>query len=97
MIAIDNDFIELTLIHPVYKPDTDGEVLKELRVRRLFQREDVTSIQEYVTPKNTIAKNRCLIFDKNTSQFYGVFHSMEEVREAKKSKPVKNQVGYQCQ
>jgi len=101
MIRTDLDDVELLLIHPIYKTKRfhkrleNGEtqhyekqvVIKELRVHRWFRREGIVGVQEYITAKNTIAKNRCLVLDKYSNQFFAVFHSVQEVREAIKTKP----------
>lgn len=107
MIRVDQDDISLLLVHSIYKtkfinrktPDGKYEVLekqvlvKELRVNRWFRKDGIISIQEYVTSRNTIAKKRCLIYDKYSNQYYLVSHSMEQVRKAIKYIP-KNQIGF---
>lgn len=108
MIRTDLDDVELLLIHPIYKTKKfhrrleNGEtqhyekqvVIKELRVHRWFRREGIVGVQDYVTSKNTIAKNRCLVQDKYSNQFFAVFHSVDEVRKAIKIKPTQIQ-GFQ--
>jgi hypothetical protein len=111
MIRTEQDDVELMLIHPVYKTKTfhrttnDGTlekydkqvIIRELCVHRWFKREAIIGVQEYITSKNTIAKNRCLVLDKYSNQFFAVFHSVQEVRDAIKIKP-KNKIGFNiCQ
>lgn len=108
MISIEGDDIELKLIQPIYKSrrvkikDETGKKVtvskkilhKEIRVSRWFRKHDVVSVQEYITSRNTVATNRCLILDNRTNQFYAVSHSISEVRSALKPKPIKNQIGF---
>lgn len=108
MISVEDDDIELKLIQSIYKSrkvktkDETGKKVtvskkilhKEIRVSRWFRKHDVVSVQEYITSRNTIATNRCLILDNRTNQFYVVSHSLKEVRSALKSKPIKNQIGF---
>lgn len=95
MIKVEQDDIRLKLVHPIYKTVEDKQIfIKELRVKRWFKKQDISSIQDLVTNKNTISKTRCLIFDKQTQQFYVVFHSVKQVREALNPIPTKNQIGF---
>jgi hypothetical protein len=107
MIRVDQDDIALLLVHSIYKTklinrktaDGKKEVLekqilvKELRVNRWFRKDGIIGVQEYVTSKNTIAKKRCLVYDKYSNQYYLVNHSVEQVRKAIKYIP-KNQIGF---
>ena len=80
--------IELALVQPVYKTSLliAGEdtmekktLVKEMRVRKWFRKEAITSVEEYVTVKNTIAKSRSLVFDKYSSRFYATWHNADEI------------------
>ena len=80
--------IQLDLIHSVYKNKTDksGEqvevLVKEFKVKRWFNKTSLSGPEEYVTKKNTIAKDRSIVFDRDTGRFYSVWHSSQEVLEA---------------
>jgi hypothetical protein len=107
MIRTEQDDVELLLIHPIYRTRIshrtldDGTkariekrvIIRELRVIRWFKRDAIVGVQQYITAKNTVAKNRCLVLDKYSSQFYAVFHSVDDVRLAIKSKP-KSIIGF---
>lgn len=112
MIRVDEDDVELKLVHPVYKnkkvkvKDENGKNIsvtkkvlhKELRVSRWFRKNDVVSVQQYITSRNTVSTTRCIILDNRTNQFYAVFHSIDQVRSALQPNPIKNQIGFKkCQ
>ena len=84
--------IELVIAHPVYKTETvyekhgddefpeEKEVLvKEIKVRKWFHVESITSIEEYVTKNNRVSKKRSIIFDKYSSRFYVTWHPTDEI------------------
>lgn len=85
--------IQLSIVQAVYKskmtyekypegdmiPQEKKILIKEMRVRKWFKKEAITSVEEYVTVKNTIAKNRSLVFDKYSGRFYATWHNAEEV------------------
>lgn len=102
------DCVRLDIIHSVYKSVTEYEklpegdlyptkkdvLLKQIRVRKWLRKDGITSIEEYVTTKNTIAKNRCIVYDKYSGKFYAVSHSVEEVMYHLEGHPMKNQIGF---
>ena len=86
--------IELLVIHPVYKTQTvyekHGEdefpeekqiLVKEIRIRKWFHKEAITSVEEYVSAKNRVIRNRTMVYDRFSSRFYITLHSIEEVLE----------------
>jgi hypothetical protein len=106
MIETNGDTIMLEIVHSVYKNKiqyeklADGELYpqktevlqKQMRVKKWFKKECITSVEEYVTSKNTIAKNRSIVFDKYSSRFYVTYHKPEEVLSS--IGPYKNQIGF---
>jgi hypothetical protein len=85
----------LALINPVYKKTThyiktpSGQVLKkekekfqkETRVLKWMDLDAIVSIEEYITKKGEVAKNRSIIFDKYSNRFYATWHSVKEIIE----------------
>lgn len=100
-IRTTNDAMELTLVHSVYKikkVKTDTEVVeksvfvKELRIKKWFKKDSITSVQEYVTGKNTISKTRCVVFDKYSAQMYAVEHTSDQIIHL--TSGLHNQIGF---
>lgn len=102
------DAIELEVVHPVYKTKTKkkatGEVEKvevldrELKIKKWFLKEAITSAEEYVDGRNRVSKSKCVVYDKYSSRFYAVWHSKDEVWTAKHSNTNNksiNTIGYQ--
>lgn len=103
-----HDAIALNVVHSVYKTKTiyqkmDGgelfperkEVLvKQIKVKKWFIKECISSIEEYVNSKNQISPKRSVVFDKYSGRFYATFHSPEEVLQAISASPVKNSIGF---
>jgi len=87
------DSICLSIVHSVTKqktvyqklsggedyPEQKEVLVKQLHVRKWFRKEGITSVEEYVTAKNTIAKNRSIVFDKYSGRFYATYHSASDV------------------
>ena len=84
--------IRVTIITPIYKTKIvtkviDGEkikketsiLVKEIRTTKWLKKEGITSVDNYLTSKNTIASTRSLIFDKFTNKFYAVGHSQSDI------------------
>ena len=106
-IQTKGDSLRLEVVHSVYKdkvtyeqmPEGDifpikKEVLhKQIRVRKWFKKEAITSVEEYVTVRNTIARNRCVVYDKYSAKFYATYHNAEEVIRNLESS-YKNQIGF---
>lgn len=107
-IQCSNDCVCLDVVHSVYKnkvvyekmPDGDlfpnkKEILhKQLRVKKWFRKEAISSVEEYVTSKNTVSKTRSVVFDKYSGRFYATYHSVEEVIKHLAPQPYKNQIGF---
>lgn len=87
------DSICLSIVHSVTKqktvyqklsggedyPEQKEVLVKQIHVRKWFRKDGITSVEEYVTAKNTIARNRSIVFDKYSGRFYATFHSSEEI------------------
>jgi len=87
------DNICLSVVHSVTKqktvyqrlsggeeyPEQKEVLLKQLHLRKWFRKDGITSVEEYVTTRNRIAKNRCIVFDKYSGRFYATFHSVDDV------------------
>jgi hypothetical protein len=90
------DNIKLSIVHSVTKqkvklvktedgtsyPSAQEVNVKQLHVQKWFKKDGITSVEEYVTAKNTIAKSRCIVFDKYSGRFYATFHSAKDVIES---------------
>ena len=102
-----NDSIALNVVHSVYKTKTiyqkmDGgdlypekkEVLiKQIKVKKWFKKDSISSVEEYVTSKNKVSKNRSVVFDKFSGRFYATFHSPQEILQAM-SHPYTHPIGF---
>ena len=75
-------------------PEKKDILVKQIRVRKWFKKEGIVSIEQYVTTKNTIAKNRCIVFDKYSNRFYNTFHSMTNVMTTVNNHSKTNQIGF---
>lgn len=96
------------IISPIYKTKFVSSVIglqktrveksilvKELRLKKWMRKDGITSVEEYITTKNTIAKDRAIIFDKYTNKHYAVNHIPSEIiAELKPKKPIINKIGY---
>jgi hypothetical protein len=85
--------IRLSLIHPIYKKVTlikrtregivtkeqTNKLVKEIRVIKWINWDAIISVEEYVTSTGTIAKNRCIIYDKYTNRHYATWHPIDHV------------------
>lgn len=101
------DTIELEIVHSVYKtkvvyqkleggelyPEKKEVLAKQIKVKKWFKKECISSIEQYVTSKHKIAKNRSVIFDKFSGRFYATFHSPQEILHNISSSPSKP-IGY---
>lgn len=103
--------IQLSIVHPIYKLykiktfDDDGnpivgekeKLVKEISVKRWIRKEAIISIDEYVTTKNKISKNRSIIFDKYSARFYATFHNADDLWSSvtqKHQSILQNQIGF---
>lgn len=87
------DNIRLCVVHQVYKAKTyytqmpDGELIpgkkdtlrKEMTLQKWFRRDAITSVEEYVTAQDKIAKSRSIVFDKYSGRSYITYHSPQEI------------------
>ena len=79
-VKSDVHYIEISVVHTILKKPVEmGVVKKELHTKKWFVKEGITSVEEYVTHDNKIAKTRSLIFDKYSGRFYATHHSPEEI------------------
>ena len=91
--------IQLLIIHPIYKQLTvnkktaDGTIKeqrsklkKEIRVVRWINMDAITSVEEYITNKNTIALKRSVVFDKDTGKYYATWHTVDAIMTALEGK-----------
>lgn len=100
--------IQLNVVHSVYKekivnttlpggeiyPERKSVLVKQIRVRKWFRKDSITSVEEAVTSKNTRAKKRSVIFDKYSARFYEVYHTPGEIFEQLNSQKSINPIGY---
>lgn len=107
-IVTTDESVRLEVVHSVYKTKIEYEKMeggelfperrdvlhKQIRVKKWFKKEGITSVEEYVTTKNTIARNRCVVFDKYSGKFYAAFHNVQEVMRSIETQPYKNQIGF---
>jgi hypothetical protein len=107
-VVSNNDSVMLEVVHSVYKKKVEYETMpggdvypqqkevlhKQIKVKKWFKKEAISSVEEYVTSKNTIAKNRCIVFDKYSGRFYATFHHMRDVVNKLEPQPYKNQIGF---
>lgn len=107
-IRCTNDAVCLDVVHSVYKTKLEYETMpggeefpskkevlhKQLRVKKWFKKEGITSVEEYVTSRNTISNHRSIVFDKYSGRFYATYHNAEEVMRSIETQPYKNQIGF---
>lgn len=100
--------VRLDVVHSVYKTKLEYEQMpegelfpnkrevlhKQIRVKKWFKKEGITSVEEYVTARNTVSKSRSIVFDKYSGRFYATFHHPEEVMRSIETQPYKNQIGF---
>lgn len=105
-IKLSKDNIRLSLVYPVYKQKTtytkmpDGELIperkeklvKEITVQKWFKRDAITSVEEYITSKNKIAKSRSIVHDKYTGKSFATFHSPEDIMQI--AEQTKHPIGF---
>jgi hypothetical protein len=103
-----NDTIELNVVHSVYKtktiyqkmeggdlyPEKKEVLVKQIKVKKWFKKECISSVEEYVNSKNRISKKRSVVFDKFSGRFYATFHSPQEVIQHIASSPMNNPIGF---
>lgn len=103
-----HDSVALDVVHSVYKTKTiyqkmeGGELfperkeilVKQIKVKKWFKKECISSIEEYVNSKNKISKKRSVVFDKYSGRFYATFHSPQEVIQAISTQPMNNSIGF---
>lgn len=106
-----DESICIATIYSVYKTsyetikEADGSIsyrekeklIKQIPVKKWFKKEAITSVEEYVTTKNTIAKKRSVIYDKYTGKYFATYYAPDELFAAinKKNLEINNtKVGY---
>ena len=101
-----NDSVCLSVVHSVTKQKTvyqklsGGEeypnqkevLIKQIHIQKWFRKDGITSVEEYVTVKNKVARSRSIVFDKYSGRFYATFHSAEEIMDS--IQPSKNKIGF---
>jgi hypothetical protein len=92
-ITIHKDNVRLCVVHQVYREKVrytrmpDGELIpekrdtlhKEMTLQKWFKRDAITSVEEYVTSQDKIAKSRSIVFDKYSGRSYMTYHSPQEI------------------
>ena len=87
------DNICLSIVHSVTKqttvyqklsggeeyPEQKEVLVKQLHVRKWFRKDGITSVEEYVTSKNRVARSRSIVFDKYSGRFYATYHSPDDI------------------
>lgn len=103
-----HDAVSLNVVHSVYKtktiyqkmeggelfPERKEVLVKQIKVKKWFVKESISSIEEYVNSKNQVSRKRSVVFDKYSGRFYATYHSPEEVLHAISTNPVKNPIGF---
>jgi hypothetical protein len=74
-------------------PERKEVLVKQIKVKKWFKKECISSIEQYVNSKNKISKKRSVVFDKYSGRFYATFHSPQEVIRAI-SYPMNNPIGF---
>lgn len=95
-VKIINQLVKTKLVKNSDPAEYEEVIFKELFTKKWFRRDGITTIEEYITTKKTIAKTRSTIFDTFTGRLYVVNHTIEEVEEAVILKPITNKIGYIC-
>jgi hypothetical protein len=93
-VSIQDNLLELTLVHPVYKtvtkisrckqtgelmPQEQQKLVKELKVKKWFSPEQIGSVEEVVNTNNTISKTRSMIYCRFSAKFYITWHAPKDV------------------
>lgn len=90
------DSICLCIVHSVTKqktvyqklsggedyPEQKEVLVKQIHVRKWFRKDGITSVEEYVTSKNRVARSRSVVFDKYSGRFYATYHSANDVMQS---------------
>lgn len=102
------EIVCLYVVHSIYKNKVEYEQMpegelfpvkkevfqKQIRVRKWFKKEAIISVEEHVTVKNTIAKNRSVVFDKYSARFYVTYHKPEDILNHIDVQSYKNPIGF---
>lgn len=103
-----NDTIELNVVHSIYKtktiyqkmeggelfPERKEVLIKQIKVKKWFKKECISSVEEYVNSKNQVSRKRSVVFDKYSGRFYATFHSPQEVMQNISSSPMTTPIGF---
>lgn len=102
------DSICLSVVHSVVKhktvyqklsggeeyPEQKEVLVKQIHVRKWFRKDGITSVEEYVTSKNRVARTRSVVFDKYSGRFYQTFHSAADVMNSIHSSAPNTPIGF---
>lgn len=102
------DSVRLDLVHSIYKttveyeklpegelyPTQKEKLVKQIRVKKWFKKEGITSVEEYVTIKNHVSKKRSIVFDKYSGKFYATFHHPDEILSSIEIPTHKSPIGF---
>lgn len=100
--------IALDVVHSIYKtktiyqkieggelyPEKKEVLVKQIKVKKWFKKDCISSIEEYVNSKNKISKHRSVVFDKFSGRYYATFHSPQEVLRQMSTTPMNNPIGF---
>ncbi len=103
-----HDSIELNVVHSIYKtktiyqkmeggelfPERKEVLVKQIKVKKWFRKECISSVEQYVNSKNQISKKRSVVYDKFSGRYYATFHSPQEVMQAISTTPMNNPIGF---
>jgi hypothetical protein len=101
--------LELEVVHPIFRTETQYQRMpegdefpeqvqvldRELRIRKWFRKDGITSVEQAVSDKHKIYKTRCVVFDRYSGRFYQAYHSIDDVMATLEGAPPKtNQIGF---
>jgi hypothetical protein len=89
-VKSDSRFIELSVVHTVSKKDESFK--KQIYARKWFEKDCITSVEEYVTAEDKVAKSRSIVFDKYSGRFYATWHAPEDIM--KHLSPYSKNIGF---
>jgi hypothetical protein len=55
------------------------QVTKETKIVKWLNKDGIVSVEPFISERNTIIKDRSVIFDKYSGQFYATWHSVEDI------------------
>lgn len=91
-IVSDTHGIEIYITVPVYKEVKQIKVIKGKRktiynkvfdknvyLKKWIKKDAITSIEEYISEKGVISKNKSIIYDKFSNRFFQATHGVDEM------------------